>query len=132
MTEEAALINSFVVKSKRQRLTELLATSKRRRQATTTLAHFSDFDARWVIPIPNDQHNPAAVERDLRSRGAGDTCHVISEASELDGKRLPLRSALEQVIGCGMGTVLSCVPGKLAYYEGEGPSDRCILEKRAI
>jgi hypothetical protein len=31
-----------------------------------------------------------------------------------------------------MGTLLSCIPGKLAYYEGEGPSDRCILERRAI
>jgi len=42
------------------------------------------------------------------------------------------RGALEEVMGHGMGTLLSSIPGKLAYYEGEGPSDRCILERRAI
>jgi hypothetical protein len=38
----------------------------------------------------------------LRQRGAPDDCHVISENIELDGKR-------------------RCVPGVLAYFEGEGP-----------
>jgi len=132
MTEEQALINSFVTKSKRERLAGLLANPKRRAKATSSLAHFNDLDPRWVVSLPNDQHDPIAVERALRARGAADTCYLVSEASALDGRRLPLRTALEEVIGYGMGTLLSCIPGKLAYYEGEGPSDRCILERRAI
>jgi hypothetical protein len=132
MTEEVALINSFVVKSKRERLSGLLTNPKRRKQATSALAHFDDFDSRWVMMLPTNQQNPASIERALRSRGAGDTCHAISEAAALDGKRLPLRTALDQVIGYGMGALLSCIPGKLAFYEGEGLSCRYILERSAI
>jgi hypothetical protein len=30
-----------------------------------------------------------------------------------------LLDALKETVGYGIGTVLSCVPGKLAYFEGE-------------
>ena len=63
--------------------------------------------------------------------GAPDDCHVISENPELDGKRLPLDAALQQIVGFGYGTLVSCIPGRLAFFEGEGPSDRCILVKPA-
>jgi hypothetical protein len=36
------------------------------------------------------------------------------------------------VVGRGMGTLISCVPGQLAFFEGEGPSHRCILARAAI
>jgi hypothetical protein len=42
-----------------------------------------------------------------------------------------LKTALEKVVGQGMGTLLSCIPGELAYYEGQAPADRCILARRA-
>jgi hypothetical protein len=32
---------------------------------------------------------------------------------------LELRAALEHVNGRGIGTILSCIPGNLAYFEGE-------------
>ncbi|HEX5041742.1 MAG TPA: hypothetical protein VFV75_02490 [Candidatus Polarisedimenticolaceae bacterium] len=131
MTEEEALIRSFIVKEKRQRLVDLLANPKRRKKVTSSLAHFRDLDPRWVVPIPTHQQHAADIERLLRGRGAGDTCYAVSESSALDGKTLPLGNALKEVVGYGMGTLLSCAPGTLAYFEGEGPSDRCILERRA-
>jgi len=42
--------------------------------------------------------------------------------SKLDGQELLLESALESVVGNGIGTILSCIPGKLAYFEGEDES----------
>lgn len=57
---------------------------------------------------------------------------MISENPQLDARRVSLDVALEQVIGHGMGTLLSCVPGALAYFEGEEPGIRCILSSRAI
>jgi len=39
----------------------------------------------------------------------------------VDGKRISLEVALKQVIGQGYGTLLSCVPGALGYFEGEEP-----------
>jgi hypothetical protein len=49
--------------------------------------------------------------------GAPETCHVIG--GEHDGKDMDLLTALKQIVGYGTGTVLSCLPGKLAYFEGE-------------
>ena len=46
-----------------------------------------------------------------------ETCHVIG--GEHDGKDMELLTALKQIVGYGTGTVLSCIPGKLAYFEGE-------------
>jgi hypothetical protein len=132
MDEEEALIRAFVVKTKRDRLAELLSNPKRRWKATTSLAHFRDLDPRFVIQLRPNEHDADSVVRALRHLGAGETCHVISEIPELDGKRLPLKIALNEVIGHGMGTLLSCVPGALGYFEGEGPGDRCILWRRPI
>jgi hypothetical protein len=43
----------------------------------------------------------------------------LSFDTELDCKELNLKDALEEVIGSGMGTILSCVPGRLAVFVGE-------------
>jgi hypothetical protein len=53
----------------------------------------------------------------------------MSESSEVDGRDLPLKTAIEEVLGYGLGSVISCIPGQLAYYEGEMPSDRFVLKK---
>jgi len=127
MNDEATLVSTFVNPLKRKHLIEILANPKRRHRATATLAHFQDFDLGAVVPLEGAADTPAAIESALRSRGAGDNCHVISENRAIDGKTLSLKAALEKVVGQGSGTLLSCVPGELAYYEGQAPSDRCIL-----
>jgi len=33
------------------------------------------------------------------------------------------------VVGWHDGTFISCIPGKLAYFEGEGLNERYILER---
>jgi len=132
MNDEATLISTFVNPLKRKHLIEILANPKRRHRATATLAHFDDLDPRAVVPLESTAQTPAAIESALRSRGAGDNCHVISENRAIDGKTLSLKVALQKVVGQGMGTLLSCVPGELAYYEGQDPSDRCILARRAF
>jgi hypothetical protein len=53
----------------------------------------------------------------------------VSEIEELDGRILPLSNALNATFGMGLGTVLSCIPGALAYFEGERPGDRAIFER---
>ncbi len=40
-----------------------------------------------------------------------------------------LTDALAAVVGRGFGTILVCIPGSLAYYEGEDPGERYILER---
>jgi len=45
----------------------------------------------------------------------------------MDGREFPLIDALKRIVGYGMGTIVSCIPGKLGYFEDE--DGRCILEK---
>jgi hypothetical protein len=54
-------------------------------------------------------------------------CWAISEDARFDGLELDLMTALSETIGYGMGTILCCVPGKLAFVETE--DGRFILEK---
>jgi hypothetical protein len=130
LKEEEALIRGFVLAAKRQRLVDLLANPKRRRTATASLAHFRDLDSRRAVPVRSNEHDAASVERALRARGAGDTCYVVSENQALDGRRMALAAALDEVVGRGLGTLISCVPGVLAYFESEDPSEACILDRR--
>ena len=128
---ETALSSVFVVPSKRARHIDFLQNAKRRPEFLASLNHFRDLDSRFLIEIAPSDQRPDRIERLLVYRGAPSHCHVISSARDLDGRNLPLGTALEQIVGIGAGTLLSCVPGKLAYFEGEGPSDRFILQKVA-
>jgi hypothetical protein len=128
--EEEALIRNFVIRSKQDRFLEMLANPKRRAKATAQLAHFAWLDPRWIVPIENRMQHSSLINQILRSRGAGETCYILSENTSLDGTHGPLLTTLQEIIGYGMGTLLSCIPGQLGYFEGEGPSDRCILLRR--
>jgi hypothetical protein len=61
--------------------------------------------------------------------GAGESCYVIADASDIDGQTLPLREALWRASIHGFGVVLSCLPGRLCYYKPESPTPGFILEK---
>ena len=43
-----------------------------------------------------------------------------------------LGEALDAVVGFGSGALLICVPGYLAFYEGEAPGRRRILRRSSI
>jgi len=127
---ERGAILAFVQPNKQERFLGFLAKPKNRRKFTESLVHFRWFDERFATPIPwkvDPKGDPWErhvqgidnIYRLLESKGAGATCWVISEDSEIDGRELDLRAALEHVNGRQIGTILSCVPGKLAYFEGE-------------
>jgi hypothetical protein len=130
MDHETALINAFVLRTKRARLAQFLRSPKRRGKLLDGLYHFRDLDPRFLVEIaPCDQHAEAIADL-LARRGAPSQCHVISTDRELDGRDLPLVEALRQIVGRGQGAALvSCVPGRLGYFEGESPKDRFILDR---
>ena len=63
----------------------------------------------------------------LRKRGASGECYLVSVDRKLDGSTRPLADAVRDA---SEGTLVCCVPGKLAYYEGEAPKNRFILHRR--
>ena len=127
---EASVIRAFVQRDKQERFLGFLASRKNRKKFTESLSHFRWFDPRFTASVQWKvdpklslwEKHCAGIEnivRLLKSKGAGATCWAISEDAEIDGRQLDLREALKHVRGRQIGTILSCVPGRLAYFEGE-------------
>jgi hypothetical protein len=127
---EAAFIRAFVITARQERLVELLAKPKRRSDVLRTLFHFHDLDPRYMIKVPRASQTTDGIEALLRARGAPEHRYAISTNEYLDGKTVTLRDAITRIIGAGHGTLLSCVPGHLGYFEGEEPDARYLLERK--
>jgi len=127
VNHEDSLIAAFVKRGKRDRYREFVADPRLRHKFTHRLAHFDDFDPKYRLPIAGSSLSAETTARELQKRKAPAIVFVISEDLTLDGKELPLNEALRRVVGHGMGTVVSCVPGRLAFVETE--DERFILER---
>jgi hypothetical protein len=78
---------------------------------------------------PRPPRSPLRRHRSpLRAAGAPD-CHVPGGSADTDGRDLPLREALALVVGSRLGALIICIPGELAYHEGEEDNDRWLLHK---
>jgi hypothetical protein len=124
---EQALIAAFVKRNKRDRYRQILSNPRHRRKLTNQLAHFTDFDPKYRLPIPSNKLFVENIAIELQRRHSPSIVFAISEDPALDQKELPLLEALKQIVGRGMGTVLSCIPGRLAFVETE--DERFILER---
>ena len=126
---EQGFVDSFVQRARRERALLCLANRKKRRKFVDEFAHHGTYILRseCLRSIKPSQQNPDSIYAILRSLGAPDTCHVISEGS-FDGREMELLAALKEIVGYGMGTVISCLPGQLGYFEGE-LRERYILQK---
>jgi hypothetical protein len=130
MNHEEELIESFIVPTKRQRYLDFVSKPKTRQKFLLELAHFKSLDPRYLLAIPPNKQHAKDLALILTQKGAPPLCWVTSEDHRLDGKELPLLEALGDVVGRQMGTFLSCIPGRLAYFEGEDMGSRWILERR--
>ncbi len=126
---EEGFIRAFVVPDRRDRFLKLLATQRGRKKLTAQFAHFYDLDPRFSHLLPPPDHSVDAIYQHLAANGASDTCYVMGD-SELDGRVVDLREALEEIVGRSFGNFISCIPGRLGYFEGEEPNERYILERK--
>jgi hypothetical protein len=124
---EQSIIAAFVKRNKRDRYREILSSPRLRHKFTNQLAHFTDFDPQYRVPIPSNKLFVDNTAVELQKRHSPSIVFAISEDPTLDQKELPLLDALRQTVGRGMGTVLSCIPGRLAFVETE--DERFILER---
>jgi len=91
--------------------------------------HIHDLDERYAKLIPSNEQSAQSTFRMLKQKGAPDMCYIMSDDSDIDQKEMPLREAIYKVEGSNFGTLVSCIPGKLAYFETEDMGGRYILER---
>jgi hypothetical protein len=127
---EEAVLRAFIVPGKRERYVSRLALPQARQKFMNShLFHMRDLDPRFAVRIDPVDQRAEKIFSLLRERGARGTCYVISGSSDRDGTEADLREALDEMVGRFDGTFLSCVHGKLAYFEGEEPNERYILAR---
>lgn len=129
MDHEQAFTKAFITSEKRARFLQFLAGPKRRKEMAEHLNRPLPLLPGSAAEVPGAQDYPEPLERLLRAKGAGPTCHVISCDLKADGKDLPLREALDKVCLQADGAILSCLPGRLAYVKPASPGAGLILEK---
>ena len=129
MDHEAEFVKAFIRSEKRARWAQFLANPKRRKEILGQLDHNLPFIPALATAVPGGQDFPSELERLLRAKGAGPSCHVIVDGLKIDGRELPLAAALHEICLHGSGAVLSCIPGRLAYYRPEAPGPGLILER---
>ena len=129
MDVEEVTLRAFIRRERAERYVALLKTRTRRKKLIAEFDHLYDLDGRYIRPVEKKDQSPGRVYELLRQRGAPQRCYVMSASSELDGQETDLRAALEETVCYGTGTLISCVPGKLGYYEGEDMEARYILER---
>ena len=101
---ESAFVSTFIVAERRERYVALLGNPKRRGKVLDRLNHSQDIDlslARQVTPGCLGESLVILLE----NMGASESCHVIADASEMDGQTLPLGEALWRASVHGFGVV---------------------------
>jgi hypothetical protein len=122
---EEKTIRAFIIKERRDRYFMLLESKKRRNEALNKLNHCKDIDERFIKWLPSN----ADIVKILEEEGSPEHVYVISDSKKIDGKMMLLADAVHEASMGGWGTIISCVPGKLAYYYDEVGERRGILKK---
>lgn len=124
---EEKTIDAFILKERRDRYKFLLGSDdhKRRSQCTNRLNHWRDFDPKYATWLPSN----ANVVALLRREGSPESVYVISNTDSIDKKVMPLVDAVSEAESNGWGTIISCIPGRLAYYYDEEGESRAILKR---
>ena len=129
--QERALVGAFIIKDKRERYLQMLANPKRRRDILDRFNHLLDFDPSFAALVPKEMRTSERVVQLLRQRGAPEMCHVVVDSLDIDSEDLPLKEALESIIAHDFGSVVCCLPGRLAFHKPEAVEQTWyILEKK--
>ncbi len=130
MDHEAAFAKAFLASEKRARFVQFLADPKRRKEMLDRLNHDLPYMPGFATGVPSHQDYPDELEKLLKAKGAGPTCQVIADGLKADGRELPLREALNLICMHERGAILSCLPGRLAYYKPESPGQGILFERQ--
>ncbi len=122
---EEKTVESFILREKRHRYKYLLDHSKKRAAELDRLNHCTDLDPRWISWL---RSNTAVVDL-LWKEGSPKEVYLISASDDLDGRTMMLEEAIEECPERGWGTIVSCIPGRLAYYYDECGERRALLKK---
>lgn len=120
---ERRLIEIFVTPDKKESYLALLRSKNGRDKFINELPRFKGLDKKYAV---KSELNKKDIIKELIS-GGSESCYVISGSKEYDTKTMPIKDAVDSIYEAGPGAIISCIPGKLIYYEG---ADERFIYKR--
>jgi len=126
---EQEFARAFILPGKQERYLSMLSSDKGRARLLAKFPHCRDLNMKYATLIRGPQPNVSAILELLTQQGGPSTCHVISADRDIEQLDLPLEKALTEAVGMNMGTFISCIPGKLGYFEFEDLSERYIFAR---
>ena len=126
---EEQFARAFIVQEKRERYLSMLQRPKDRARLLAKFPHCKDLNMKYATLVPAGQQSADAIAKLLVNKGAPELCHLISADPDFDNRELPLHDALAETVGMNMGTFISCIPGRLGYFEFEDIGERYIFAR---
>lgn len=120
---------SFVLKPKRDRLLELLRRRNGHARFVAELHDLGRLDPRYARPVAHAHAFARPLFDLLCARGAPAECYVASESRDVDERTLPLAEALDRIVDSGAASIVSCIPGRLVWFEDEYASGCRLCER---
>ncbi|MEP5623188.1 MAG: hypothetical protein ABJP82_11470 [Hyphomicrobiales bacterium] len=82
----------------------------------------------FLRPLAGLASNISSITEELRVSGSPEECVLIAADPELDGATMPLRDAVEAASSSFEAVFVSCVPGRLGYFDGPGIKNYAIVQ----
>ena len=127
MDIENKVVDAFVIRRKKERAIFELSNPEKRERFISRIEDY--FDTRYVSQIDGHVATYQDLYRVLKVHGAPEMCYVMGiYEPNYDGKIINLKEALT-ICFRGGPVLLSCIHGKLAYYEAH---PQCVVSPRYI
>ena len=128
---EEQFARNFIISDKSERYLSMLKSKKGRKKLLNGFYHLRDLEEKYATEVKPNEQWAENIQALLKAKGSPDICYIVSTNRNIDGKELPLIDVLQEIVGtCNDGTFISCIAGKLGYYEGESIGAKYILEKK--
>jgi hypothetical protein len=122
---EIRVINKFIINDKKDRYIGFISSNKQRNKFIKILPHFKDFNFELLESMNGNEHQ-FVLSKLQTLKVDTSNCYIISENRLFDTKVVETPTALSQIIGYGMGTIIVFGEADMIYYEGEEPKNRFI------
>ncbi|WP_460620426.1 hypothetical protein, partial [Hymenobacter tenuis] len=118
---EAAFINRYVTKNKRQRYLDFIGVPKKRKVFLEMLCHGQHLDKSILKRIVGN--NKMAILAHIARMPNNTRCYIISVDPALDGRDFTVSSALDELHPYIEGSILIFGCCEAVYYVGEPPKN---------
>jgi hypothetical protein len=133
MEQLQAFIESFVAKRYKDNWLHKIACAKPNHNLVRGMdALYRELDERYCEQLPkgNQQKEITFVLKAIAEYKLTNCC-VLSAYEPFNQKTMLIEEALNNIVGSSSTTIISFLPGKVAYFEGHSIGDRYMRIKKA-